>query len=142
MLLNAEAFRTDRHPITEDWPELDLDIAYQVQAEFIAEKVARGEQVIGIELALTSRAKQQRMGITSPLTAVRTDQMVLEIGVPIPGGGLIHPRVQPAIVLFSANGCGGPVRPRRPRWRRCLRSTRESKGSTTATPTSSSPFPM
>jgi 2-oxo-3-hexenedioate decarboxylase len=29
VLLEAEATRADRHPIIDDWPELDLDTAYE-----------------------------------------------------------------------------------------------------------------
>jgi len=108
VLLRAEETRTDRHPITDDWPELDVQTAYQVQAALIARKVAQGEKVIGVKLGLTSRAKQQRMGITSPLTAWLTDGMVLEAGVPIPTAELIHPRVEPEIVFVLGERLEGP----------------------------------
>ncbi|WP_172652032.1 2-keto-4-pentenoate hydratase [Rhodococcus opacus] len=108
VLLRAEQTRTDRHPITDDWPELDVETAYQVQAALIARKVAQGEKIIGVKLGLTSRAKQQRMGITSPLTAWLTDGMVLEAGVPIPTGELIHPRVEPEIVFVLGERLEGP----------------------------------
>jgi 2-oxo-3-hexenedioate decarboxylase len=109
VLLNAEKSRTDRHPITDEWPELDLDTAYQVQAALIARKVAQGERIIGVKLGLTSRAKQQRMGITSPLTAWLTDGMVLEAGAPIPTDELIHPRVEPEIVFVLGERLEGPA---------------------------------
>ncbi|WP_310408419.1 2-keto-4-pentenoate hydratase [Nocardia kruczakiae] len=108
VLLTAEATRSDRHPITDDWPDLDLDTAYQVQAALLARKVAQGERIIGVKLGLTSRAKQQRMGISSPLTAWLTDGMVLEAGVPIPTAELIHPRVEPEIVFVLGEKLQGP----------------------------------
>lgn len=108
VLLDAEATRTDRHPVTDDWPNLDLDTAYRVQDRLIARKVAGGERIVGIKLGLTSRAKQQRMGIDSPLTAWLTDAMVLEPGTPIPTGELIHPRVEPEIVFVLGEKLAGP----------------------------------
>lgn len=107
-LLTAEAARTDRHPLTDDWPELDLETGYRVQAEVIAHKIARGEKIIGVKLGLTSQAKQQRMGVTSPLTGWLTDAMVLEAQTPIPTADLIHPRVEPEIVFVLGERLAGP----------------------------------
>ncbi|GAA4383575.1 2-keto-4-pentenoate hydratase [Tsukamurella soli] len=107
-LLDAEATRTDRRPVTDDWPELDLATAYQVQDELIRRKVADGEHIVGVKLGLTSRAKQRRLGIDSPLVAWLTDAMVLQAGVPVPTGRLIHPRVEPEIVFVLGERLSGP----------------------------------
>lgn len=108
VLLQAEADRKDRHPITDEWPELDLDTAYQIQDELIARKVNDGEKVIGVKLGLTSRAKQQRMGIDSPLTGWLTDAMTLPAGEPVPMAELIHPRVEPELVFVLGKDLTGP----------------------------------
>lgn len=108
VLLDAETSRTDRHPITDQWPDLDLATAYQVQDKLIGLKEAAGETVIGVKLGLTSRAKQQRMGIDSPLTAWLTDAMILPAGEPVPMGDLIHPRIEPEIVFVLARDLTGP----------------------------------
>ncbi|WP_328393445.1 2-keto-4-pentenoate hydratase [Nocardia sp. NBC_00416] len=108
VLLRAEQTRTDRHPVTEDWPGLDVETAYRVQDALIARKVAAGEKIVGVKLGLTSEAKQQRMGINSPLTAWLTDAMVLEPGTPIPTDQLIHPRVEPEIVFVLGERLAGP----------------------------------
>jgi len=107
-LLAAEAERRDRGPITEEFPGLDLDLAYRAQDALLARKVAAGEHVIGVKLGLTSRAKQQRMGIDAPLTAWLTDAMVLAPGVPAPLAALIHPRVEPEIVFVLGEDLAGP----------------------------------
>ncbi len=107
-LLACEDARADRHPITDEWPELDIDTAYRVQDETLRRRLARGERLIGVKLGLTSRAKQQRMGIDSPLTAWLTDAMVLPAGEPVPQGRLIHPRVEPEIVFVMKDRLAGP----------------------------------
>jgi 2-oxo-3-hexenedioate decarboxylase len=107
-LRHAESARTARHPITEDWPGLDLGTAYRVQAELIAGRVAAGERIVGVKLGLTSRAKQIRMGVDAPLTGWLTDGMVLDAGEPAPGGRLIHPRVEPEIVFTLGRPLKGP----------------------------------
>jgi len=107
-LLGAEHERRDRGPLTDEWPELDVETAYQTQGELLALKQQAGEQVVGVKLGLTSRAKQQRMGISSPLTAWLTDAMLLEPGSPVPVDRLIHPRAEPEIVFVLGRPLRGP----------------------------------
>jgi 2-oxo-3-hexenedioate decarboxylase len=107
-LLTREDGRADGGPITELWPELDLETAYRVQDETLRLRLARGEKLIGVKLGLTSRAKQQRMGIASPLTAWLTDAMVQPAGTPVPMDRLIHPRAEPEIVFVLGRDLTGP----------------------------------
>jgi 2-oxo-3-hexenedioate decarboxylase len=108
VLLEAEDNRTDREPITDEWPEMDLETAYAIQDETLRRRLARGEQLVGVKLGLTSRAKQQRMGISSPLVAWLTDAMVLPAGAPVPQDTLIHPRAEPEIVFIMGERLAGP----------------------------------
>ncbi|MDI3313820.1 MAG: 4-oxalocrotonate decarboxylase [Mycobacterium sp.] len=108
VLLEAEAARADRGPVTAEWPGLDLETAYRVQDEIVCRKVESGQHIVGVKLGLTSRAKQQRMGIDSPLTAWLTDRMALPVGAPLVVGQLIHPRVEPEIVFVLGQRLAGP----------------------------------
>jgi 2-oxo-3-hexenedioate decarboxylase len=108
VLLEAETTGTDRPPITDEWPGLDLATAYAVQDETLRRRLARGEQLVGVKLGLTSRAKQQRMGIASPLLAWLTDAMVLPAGAPVPRERLIHPRAEPEIALLMGSRLAAP----------------------------------
>lgn len=107
-LLDREAQRRDGGRLTEQHPDLDLPAAYEVQRELVERKVAAGETVVGVKLGLTSRAKQQRMGIDSPLTAVLTDAMAIPVGVPLDATQLIHARVEPEIVFVMGERLQGP----------------------------------
>ncbi|AWS43383.1 2-keto-4-pentenoate hydratase [Streptosporangium sp. 'caverna'] len=107
-LLACEDERTDREPITDQWPDLDLRTAYEIQDETLRRRLARGEHLVGVKLGLTSRAKQERMNISSPLVAWLTDAMVLPAGAPVPGARLIHPRVEPEIVFLMRERLAGP----------------------------------
>ena len=107
-LLAAEANRTARGRITEEWAGLDLEGAYKVQQLTVATKVAAGDQIIGTKLGLTSAAKQARMGITSPLTAVLLKSYILNGDVPVPLDKLIQPRVEPEIVFVMGKKLQGP----------------------------------
>lgn len=108
-LREAELTRTDRGPITEQWPDLDLDTAYAIQDEMVCRRVeSEGETIVGVKLGLTSRAKQRRMNVDSPLTAWLTDAMALPAGAPVPVEELIHPRVEPEIVFVLGRRLTGP----------------------------------
>jgi 2-oxo-3-hexenedioate decarboxylase len=108
VLSSCEDERLDREPLTDEWPELDLQAAYAVQDEVLRRKVAAGQTVVGVKLGLTSRAKQQRMNVHAPLTGWLTDAMVLPVGVPVPQSELIHPRAEPEIVFVMGAPLEGP----------------------------------
>ena len=103
-LLAAAGTVTD--PLTDTWPDLDVETAYAIQDEALRLRRARGETLIGLKLGLTSRAKQERMGIDAPLLAWLTDAMVLPAGAPVPR--LIHPRVEPELVFVLGTELRGP----------------------------------
>ena len=83
-LLACEAERRDRVKFTDEWPELDVETGYQIQDETLRRRLERGEQLIGVKLGLTSRAKQERMGVSTPFVAWLTDAMVLAADLPVP----------------------------------------------------------
>jgi 2-oxo-3-hexenedioate decarboxylase len=99
---------SERAPLSSDWPELDVETAYAIQDEALRLRRVRGETLVGLKLGLTSRAKQQRMGIDSPLLAWLTDAMVLPAGAPVPHDALIHPRVEPELVFVLGRPLAGP----------------------------------
>lgn len=107
-LLRCEDGRVDRPPFSDEWPELDLETGYRIQDLTLRARVDRGERVIGIKLGLTSRAKQQRMGVHVPFVAWLTDAMLLPAGDPVPQSRLIHPRVEPEIVFLMGGRLEGP----------------------------------
>ncbi|MCW5251295.1 MULTISPECIES: 2-keto-4-pentenoate hydratase [unclassified Streptomyces] len=107
-LLGREADRRAGDRLSDDWEGLDLPTAYRVQDALVRRKVESGERVVGVKLGLTSRAKQQRMGIDSPLTAWLTDAMMLPEGAPVPLHELIHPRVEPEIAFLMGERLCGP----------------------------------
>ncbi|MGL5809306.1 MAG: 2-keto-4-pentenoate hydratase [Nocardioides sp.] len=107
-LLACEAERRDRARFTDEWPELDLRTGYRIQDETLRRRLARGERLTGLKLGLTSRAKQRRMGLDTPLVAWLTDGMVLRPGDQVPQDKLIHPRIEPEIVFVMASRLCGP----------------------------------
>ena len=107
-LLRCEDERVDRPPFTDEWPELDLETGYQIQDLNLQARLARGETLVGVKLGLTSKAKQERMGVHFPFVAWLTDAMLLGAGDPVPQSRLIHPRIEPEIVFVLKERLAGP----------------------------------
>jgi len=107
-LLRCEDGRIERPAFSDEWPQLDLDTGYDIQDVNLRARLERGERLIGVKLGLTSRAKQQRMGVHVPLVAWLTDAMILPTGDPVPQSRLIHPRVEPEMVFVMGERLQGP----------------------------------
>lgn len=94
--------------LTIDTPELSLDDAYAIQAEVVRRRVLNGERIIGAKLGLTARAKQIQMGVAQPVFGQLLSGGVHQVGEPVPLAELIHPRVEPEIVLLIGERLTGP----------------------------------
>ena len=107
-LLRCEDERIERPPFSDEWPELDMETGYRIQDLNLQARLDRGETLIGVKLGLTSKAKQQRMGVHFPFVAWLTDAMLMGAGDPVPQSRLIHPRVEPEIVFVMGERLTGP----------------------------------
>ena len=107
-LVAAESEGRDILRFTLNWPDLDLEGAYRIQAAVVGRRIERGSRRIGVKLGLTSFAKQTQMGVSAPITGVLTDDMLLFPGDPIPLDELIHPKAEPEIVFVLGEDLAGP----------------------------------
>lgn len=106
-LLDAADRRVEVNPITVQVDHLSTDDAYAIQAALLELRLARGEVLVGAKLGLTSRAKQEQMGVTEPVYGWLTDRTILATD-DVPLDQLIHPRVEPEIVFTLAEDLSGP----------------------------------
>jgi 2-oxo-3-hexenedioate decarboxylase len=86
---------------------MDLDRAYEVQAQLLARRLSRGERFVGAKLGFTSEAKMVQMGVSEVIVGFLTDRMQIESGGVLSLEGLVHPRVEPEIAFRL----GSPVGP-------------------------------
>ena len=107
-LLEAEAARSAVAPITDSEPHLGVEDAYAILDEQLSRRLERGEQVVGAKIGLTSRAKQEQMGVREPIFAWLTDAMMLAAEEPVVLSELIHPRCEPEIVFVVREALEGP----------------------------------
>ncbi len=107
-LLEAADGRSAVAPVSDTVPDLSIADAYAIQSEWLALRLARGERIVGAKLGLTSRAKQQQMGVSQPIYGWLTDAMLHPAGAQLALSRLIHPRVEPEICFLLHDGLGGP----------------------------------
>ncbi|MFC4948674.1 2-keto-4-pentenoate hydratase [Pseudonocardia sp. GCM10023141] len=107
LLAAADAPRS-RGSISATWPGLDVGTAYAAQDRALSLRLARGEQLTGVKLGVTSRTKQRQVGVDRPSTAWLTDEMVLPAGAPVPRNRLVQPRAEPEIAFVMGERLAGP----------------------------------
>ncbi|MGV0715280.1 fumarylacetoacetate hydrolase family protein [Mycolicibacterium sp. XJ662] len=108
-LIVAERECTAIAPFTDASPDFDVETAYVTQRAFVQSKLDAGEHVVGAKLGLTSRAKQEAMGVDSPLYGSVTSGMLAPFGAPIDLSKLIHPRVEPEIAFTLGRDVEAPA---------------------------------
>jgi 2-keto-4-pentenoate hydratase len=107
-LIEAARTRTAVHPLTDDYPDLDPDTAYEVQDAVVRARVEAGATVVGAKLGLTSLAKQRQMSVSEPLYGWLTDDMQLDTGEQLTCSDYIQPRCEPEIAFLLAEDLAGP----------------------------------
>lgn len=108
-LIRAENARTAIAPFTDADAGLDVETAYAAQWAFVESKLAAGETLVGAKLGLTSKAKQQAMGVSEPLYGMVTSGMITTYGEPVDRAALIHPRAEPEIAFLLARDVTAPA---------------------------------
>ena len=108
-LIQAERDRTEIPQFTDTDPDIDVETAYAAQWEFVQSKLDAGEQLVGAKLGLTSRAKQEAMGLAEPLYGWITSGMIAPYGEPVDRSTLIHPRVEPEIAFLLGRDLAAPA---------------------------------
>lgn len=88
---------------------IDLTTAYAAQRAFVQSKLDAGERLVGYKLGLTSRNKQQAMGVDSPLYGRVTSSMLATYGEPIRFDRFIHPRVESEIAFLLKDDIEAPA---------------------------------
>ena len=106
-LLAAESKRHEIEKLTAKYPDLPVDEAYEIQKLLVARKVGAGERCIGLKLGLTSRAKQQMMGVHEAIYGYLTDGMLALEWEPVKIDRFIHPKAEPEIAFMIGEDLQG-----------------------------------
>jgi 2-keto-4-pentenoate hydratase len=107
-LHSAERDRRTLRPITETYPEIDIDTAYKIQLGLVQLKDADGEKIVGKKIGLTSKAMQKMLNVDQPDYGHIFDNMVLQDGVVFRVAELIQPKIEPEIAFILDREIKGP----------------------------------
>lgn len=108
MLDEAERTATQIRQTTAVHPGATIADAYRIQAAWLEVRLARGEQLVGHKIGLTSRAMQAAMNIDTPDSGFLTDAMVFEPDSRLPAGRFCDPKLEIELAFRLAADLTGP----------------------------------
>ena len=105
---NAELQAHDITKVTNDFPDMTFEDAYDVQWEIRRRKEARGNKVVGMKMGLTSWAKMAQMGVETPIYGFLADYFSVPDGGVVNTKELIHPKIEAEIAFVPKEPLKGP----------------------------------
>jgi 2-oxo-3-hexenedioate decarboxylase len=99
-LYSAEKECREVVKVTDQYPDLSFEEAYAIQEKLIRRREQDGARCIGLKLGLTSKPKQQMMGVHEAIYGYLTDDMLAFEWEPMEFSQLIHPKAEPEIAFF------------------------------------------
>lgn len=108
---NLDAAAQECRPVpklTDQEPQLSMADAYEIQWALRKRRLAAGRKVSGLKMGLTSRSKMRQMGVETPIYGFLLDDFSVPADSQVPVSGLIHPRIEPEIALFTNRALRGP----------------------------------
>jgi len=107
LLDRAEIDATQMRQTTAEYPELTIDDAYVIQAKWQELKLARGEELVGHKIGLTSRAMQAAMNITTPDSGFLTDKMVFAPNTELAAADFCDPKLEVELAFVLGGDLAG-----------------------------------
>jgi len=86
-------------PVRDVIPDGDIDLAYAIQRELIANRRRHGARVVGRKIGLTSPAVQAQLGVDRPDFGVLLDDMDVTGLDEVPIGRLLQPKIEAEIAF-------------------------------------------
>ena len=103
ILITSERERKGIAQFSDEHPDIPVETAFEAQKLFVQSKLDAGETFVGWKLGLTSRNKQQAMGLEAPLYGRVTSGMIYPHGEPVHLDRLMqHGRLQGVVQLQQA----------------------------------------
>src|SRR5690625_541217 len=100
-LLYAERDAHEIIKITDEYPDLSIEKAYELQDGLLERRIKENNtKTVGIKLGLTSEAKQKMMGVDEAIYGYLHADMLAHEWDPIQRTELIHPKIEPEIAFF------------------------------------------
>lgn len=103
----AEKNRSQARAVTLEHPDMSLDDAYRIQAQWMALKQAEGREIRGYKIGLTSRAMQMTMHIDEPDYGTLLDDMFFANGAVIDAADFTDPRIEVELAFVLKDRLAG-----------------------------------
>lgn len=107
LLDEAERTAEQIRQTTSRYPDMTMDDAYRVQAAWLQRKLARGEELVGHKIGLTSRAMQAAMKIDTPDSGFLSRDMVFEPDSTLEAARFCDPKVEIELAFVLATELAG-----------------------------------
>lgn len=107
----AERSRIQIRLLSETYPDMTMDDAYAIQAEWMRMKHDAGDETIGWKIGLTSKAMQSALSIDIPDSGVLLASMAFANGSCIPSDRFIQPRVEAEIAFVMRDSIANDAPP-------------------------------
>lgn len=108
ILLEAERTRKSIKPVSEEYPNLTVNEAYQIQLANVEYKLGQGQKIVGKKIGLTSIAMQELLGVDEP----DYGHLLNEMNIPNDGEASINntiaPKVEAEIAFVLKEDLVGP----------------------------------
>jgi len=104
----AERTRVQVRHFSRRFPEMTIADGYAISRAWCGLKLARGQQVRGHKIGLTSRAMQQASQIDEPDYGTLFDAMFFDSGHDIPFETFIAPRIEVELAFILSRPLKGP----------------------------------
>ena len=96
-------------PLTDRYPEIDINDAYQISRQFLSLREAVGEKVVGKKIGVTSSVVQEMLGVNQPDFGFLTDAMRVQNRSTFSiEDSLIQPRAEAEIAFILKEDLHGP----------------------------------
>lgn len=107
-LLDAQRSRQQIRPLSERYPDIDVDDAYEIQLIGVRTEQESGRLVKGHKVGLTSKAMQSMLGVHEPDYGHLFDDMFFPEGSSVSMDLFLQPRVEIEVAFVLGERLAGP----------------------------------
>ena len=107
-ILDAAERKHSIEPLSDTYPDITTQDAYQIQLSNVQRRVASGRKIVGKKIGLTSPAMQQLFNVMEPDYGHLFDDMLYYQGEAVHSGKFLQPRIEGEIAFVLARDLTGP----------------------------------
>ncbi|TDF64939.1 2-oxopent-4-enoate hydratase [Cupriavidus sp. L7L] len=100
--------RSPIEPLTERWPDMTIDDAYNIQLAMVQHRLDSGERVVGKKVGVTSKVVMDMLGVRQPDFGHLLSGMVFPDGAAISAASLVAPKAEGEIAFVLKEELAGP----------------------------------